>query len=105
MSACIPIMRDAPARELIPSSVTVTDHAQVPLIGANPDRRSLLIVNTDATNSVHLVRNGQGQVGDLSYELKPGEGITLAGAYPVYAVTAAPGLLARVKMLAEHGAV
>lgn len=105
MSACLPLTREAASRELAPAVVTVTDHAQLPAVPANADRRSVLIVNTDSTNTVYLVRNAQGQAGsDTAYPIKPGEGLTLATAAPIYLV-AQTGVTAVVKVIAELGSV
>lgn len=103
MTACTPLTREAPARELGPSTVTVTASADLPVIPANPDRRSVLIVNTSTTASVYIVKGRQGRIGDFSYELLPGEGVTTTTAGPIYIVTVSGSVV--VKCLAELGAV
>ncbi len=104
MSACLPLTREAPTRELLPFTTTVKDNAEAPAVGADVDRRSLLLINTSSTDSVWIVKGRGSQINEFSYELAPGEGTTVTSAAPVY-MRCRAGKSCVVKTLAENGAV
>jgi hypothetical protein len=104
VSACLPLTREAPSRELLPYTFTAKDTTDAPVMGADVERRSLLIVNTSTTDSVWIVKGRGAAINDFSYELKPGEGATFGTAGPLY-MRCQTGKSVVVKTLAENGAV
>lgn len=100
MTACL--CREAGATGLIPMTRTISDSPTAPLLQADGNRRSALLVNADASNSFHVVLGRGGSVGDSSYECKPGEGFPTTMQGEVW-VKASPGLSVVVKVLIETG--
>lgn len=100
MSACK--TREVGAVGLLPMTKTLDDKAAAPLLDADGNRRSALIVNADAANSAYFITGRGSQVGDQSYEIKPGEGVAVKTQGQVW-MRAATGLSVVVKVLVETG--
>jgi len=94
--------REAPSNSFNVGSTQVPKDRGVIVVGADAQRRSVLVVNTAASADV-FVTNSQSAPPDAGYRLAPGEGLELRTGATVYAVCRVDG--GSLKWVAESGAI